>query len=81
MDLERKAKLARAGMGLIFALSVGSFPSGPAAQARPPSHRSSLAQSLFEQRVVAGDCQVVDAQGLPLYDSQFEQRTGHKPCE
>ncbi|MGH2732321.1 MAG: hypothetical protein ACRDJG_05205 [Actinomycetota bacterium] len=82
MDLKRKTKLARAGLGLILGtLSAGSFPSESTAQARFPDYRLRVVPSSSKQEVVTGDCQVVDAHGVPLYDSQFEQRTGHKPCE
>ncbi len=28
-----------------------------------------------------GSCELVDANGIPLYDSQFSQRTGSSPCD
>jgi hypothetical protein len=28
-----------------------------------------------------GTCELVDANGVPLYDSQFSQRTGSSPCD
>ena len=28
-----------------------------------------------------GTCDLVDANGVPLYDSQFTERTGSSPCD
>jgi hypothetical protein len=38
-------------------------------------------RSYHEQRLSDGTCELVDAQGVPLYDSQFSQRTGASPCD
>lgn len=34
-----------------------------------------------KERIIDGECELVDADGVPLYDSQFEQRTGSSPCD
>lgn len=34
-----------------------------------------------KERIINGQCELVDANGVPLYDSQFEQRTGSSPCD
>lgn len=37
--------------------------------------------SAREQINPDGTCELVDANGIPLYDSQFSQRTGSDPCD
>lgn len=37
--------------------------------------------SQVHERMIDGECELVDADGVPLYDSQFEQRTGSSPCD
>jgi hypothetical protein len=48
----------------------------PRAGERAGEHRS-----YSERRLSDGTCELVDAQGVPLYDSQFSQRTGSSPCD
>lgn len=33
------------------------------------------------EKVIDGECSLVGSDGLPLYDSQFAERTGSSPCE
>jgi len=37
--------------------------------------------SVREQINPDGSCELVDANGIPIYDSQFSQRTGSSPCD
>jgi len=37
--------------------------------------------SVREQINPDGTCELVDANGIPIYDSQFSQRTGSSPCD
>lgn len=53
----------------------------------PQNERSSGVQTESEPAGVRekinpdGSCELVDANGVPLYDSQYEQRTGSSPCD
>jgi hypothetical protein len=65
---------ARQGTYEPAAPSRGSAPEpGPAAPAPAPAPPA-------PETVPDPGCQTVDANGVPLFDSQYQQRTGHPPC-
>ncbi|MGH2722636.1 MAG: hypothetical protein ACRDJO_13700 [Actinomycetota bacterium] len=70
----RRSALAGLGMGLA-ALTTAAAVAAPDPAPRPEPAR-------HEAPVAPADpgCQVVDANGVPLVDSQYLQRTGHPPC-
>jgi len=45
-----------------------------------PAPAQGPTQAGVHQVIIDGHCQLVDAQGVPLYDSLYWQRTGHDPC-
>ena len=56
-------------MSLVAAVALAIWPAvAHAARATP------------RQVVIDGHCVVVDANGVPLTDSLYWQRTGHDPC-
>ena len=51
-------------------------------QARSGPAETAAADRSYTERVNSdGTCDLVDAQGVPLYDSQFTERTGSSPCD
>lgn len=71
----RRSALAGLGMGLA-ALTTAAAVAAPDPAPRPEPTRT-------EAPVVAPadqGCQLVDANGVPLVDTQYIQRTGHPPC-
>ena len=87
MDYRSRSVATRVGIGLAGLTTVVAFvaphgaskadrepdrtPSRHVPQVAPPSQEGSLADT---------GCLAVDANGAPLVDSQYEQRTGHPPC-
>lgn len=79
-------------LAVIVGLGLGTQAAGlfasPASSANTQTESAPVADPAPEQtapsqvheRVIDGECELVDANGVPLYDSQFEQRTGSSPC-
>lgn len=67
------------GLGATAAGSV-AWSAGPQADAAPQVGQAADGPEVEEQ-IIDGECELVDANGVPLYDSQFEQRTGSSPCD
>lgn len=77
-----RIRVVAVGAVVAASLTVGS---GLSAWSWMPQSRSEARagadRSYREQRLSDGTCELVDAQGVPLYDSQFSQRTGSSPCD
>jgi hypothetical protein len=79
----RRSALAGLGMGLA-ALTTAAAVAAPDPAPRPePAHEAPVVAPAGQEVPPAPadpGCQVVDANGVPLFDSQYVQRTGHPPC-
>lgn len=77
------------GLLLVFAVGIGLaagavHPPAWAANASgetPAAGGTATDGAEVQERIIDGECELVDANGVPLYDSQFEQRTGSSPCD
>jgi hypothetical protein len=74
------AALLALGTGISSASSWSWIPQGPRHLGTEKAPDSS-AGPVHERINPDGTCELVDANGVPLYDSQFSQRTGSSPCD
>ena len=74
-------------MSIAAAVATAAFGLGSAFNSAcswsPPAFSTSggEARSYSEQINPDGTCELVDGDGIPLYDSQFTERTGSSPCD
>ena len=86
MDRRRRSLAIRLGIGLAAlttaaAIVVPLEASKPAeVHSRPVSHVQPAPAPRQVGTPADSGCMTVDANGVPLFDSQYEQRTGHPPC-
>jgi hypothetical protein len=86
MDRRSRSLLTRIGIGLAglttaAAIAVPLHTSKPEeVHSRPVSHVNPAPQDAVTPADSGSGCVTVDANGVPLYDSQYGQRTGHPPC-
>lgn len=73
---------------LVIAVGLGAIAANPVASSAGPQDGSAAQVDgavadgpEVKERIIDGECELVDANGVPLYDSQFEQRTGSSPCD
>lgn len=78
---------------LVIAVGLGATAANPVASSAGPQGDSAAEvdgaaadgaaadSPEVKERIIDGECELVDADGIPLYDSQFEQRTGSSPCD
>jgi hypothetical protein len=77
----RPTRLGTVALTLVASTVLVLSPPAPHAAAVSPVSRLVMwLQRLPRQAVIDGHCQLVDANGVPLTDSLFWQRTGHDPC-
>jgi hypothetical protein len=88
-----RARFGLLALALIALLAVGSsliagFVGGPAAHAGTYQQPSSIVgkgpttlPAVHKEIAADGTCEVVDGNGVSLYDSQFKERTGSDPCQ
>lgn len=71
----RGSALLGLGMGLAALTAAGAIAApDPAPRTEPTRTEAPVVAPADE------GCQVVDANGVPLVDTQYLQRTGHAPC-
>ena len=77
MDRRKRSALAGLTVGLaaLTAVAVAAPDANPPTDPVPARH---VAPAPVQPAQTA--CQSVDANGVPLVDSQYLQRTGHAPC-
>ena len=86
MDRRSRSRLTRVGIGLAGLTAVVAIPFGTSKPEEVHSRPVSHVQPAPQQQQATVDtppdtgCITVDANGVPLFDSQYEQRTGHAPC-
>jgi hypothetical protein len=87
MDHRTRSVVTRVGIGLAGLTTVVAFvaPHGTSKADRAPDRTPSrqahrVAPESQEGTPADTGCLAVDANGAPLVDSQYEQRTGHPPC-
>lgn len=86
MDRRSRSIVTRVGIGLAglttaAAIAVPLGTSKPEeVHSRPASHVQPAPQQATVNTPTDTGCITVDANGAPLVDSQYEQRTGHAPC-
>lgn len=68
------------GAGAV-ALDAPAGAANPLSEPAPAFDDSGGDPPEVQERIIEGECELVDARGVPLYDSQFEQRTGSSPCD
>lgn len=78
------------GLLLVFALGIGlaaeavhppAWAANASGDSTPPTSSTATDGAEVQEQIIDGECELVDANGVPLYDSQFEQRTGSSPCD
>lgn len=75
--------IAGAALAAILALGTGISSAGLVKSDSVPPPTMALTSdnaAVVEQVQPDGTCDLVDADGVPLYDSQFAERTGSAPC-
>jgi hypothetical protein len=82
----RRIRIVVVGAFAAISLTLGSGMSawswmsdGPQQPSRADS--SAEGRSYSEKINPDGTCELVDRDGIPLYDSQFSERTGSSPCD
>jgi hypothetical protein len=87
MDRRSRSLVTRVGIGvagltaaaaIVIPLQASKPPQPENVRSRPASHVEPAPQPATTS--ADPGCVTVDANGVPLYDSQYEQRTGHPPC-
>lgn len=68
------------GAGAV-ALELPAGGANPLSEPAPAADDAGGDPPEVQERIIEGECELVDAHGAPLYDSQFEQRTGSSPCD
>lgn len=85
MENTKPLRLTLAGTALAAVLALGTGVSSAGLEKSDPVSSIKVTLSLDDSAAVEqikpdGTCDLVDADGVPLYDSQFAERTGSVPC-
>lgn len=84
-----RVRIALLSVVLVALLALGTGISSASWSLNPQGQRHLVTESgsspdgpsVREQINPDGTCELVDANGIPIYDSQFSQRTGSSPCD
>lgn len=88
MQTRRISAIMQVVIGLLLVLLVGALAGAAvlvsndmSASTTPvPAGDVTPRDTVPERLAPDAGCRVTDAAGAPLYDSQYEERTGHQPC-
>lgn len=78
------------GLLLVFAVGIGlaagavqpsAWAANASGESTPAVSGTAIDKTEVQEQIIDGECELVDANGVPLYDAQFEQRTGSSPCD